>query len=215
MNVFDGGLDPGFRMIISGSSATGKSTLVHNLLLNNNGLLSRPFQRIIYLRGVETKETRALQELYGDKMIVFDGIPSADVLVPLCKVGPDTVLVIEDLDQEACSSTVVGKFFTAYAHHHGVSIILSTQNMFCPGRERLTLVRNATHLVLFPNYLDLSVIRTIAQRVYPQDPSFVVKLFEQLTREPFGYLSIWGNGHHKLKFRSHITGTVQKVYEPK
>lgn len=212
MEVFDGCLPDDFRMIVSGSSATGKSTFVHHLLANENGLMEREFERIIYLQGVETECAKDLQEEFGHNMIVFNGIPPEEVLLPLCRTKHKTVLIVEDLDQKACSSPVIAKFFTAYAHHHKTSVILSTQNMFCPGKERLTLVRNATHLVLFPNFLDLSVIRMLAHKLHPEDPKHMVRLFEKVTSEPFGYLSVWGNCDPRLKFRSKICEKIQVVH---
>lgn len=213
--IYDGCLPRSFRMIVSGSSATGKSSFVHRLLVNANGLMERPFEKIIYLQGVQTKSGKALQKIFKNDMLIFNGIPTEQVLLPLCQTKKKTALVIEDLDQDACSSPLIAKFFTAYAHHFDVSVILSTQNLFCPGKERLTLVRNATHLVLFPNFLDLSVVRMIAQRVHPEDPKKFVALFEKVTREPYGYLSVWGNCFHRLKFRSNITEPMQLVYEMK
>lgn len=213
MILYDGCLSPGFRMIVSGSSATGKSTFIERLLTNTNGIMPSDFDRLIYLQGVETLASKRLREVYKDSMIVFNGIPPEQVLLPLCQAAERPLLVIEDLDQQACSSPLISKFFTVLAHHYNVSLILSTQNMFCPGKERLTLVRNATHLVLFPNYLDFTVVRMIAQRVHPTDPKKLIQLFDKLTKQPFGYLSIWGNCHPHLKFRSHVTEKVQNIYE--
>lgn len=200
-------------MIVSGSSATGKSTFVRHLLTNANGLMEERFERIVYLQGVDTEASRNLQAIFGSKMITFNGIPPEEVLLPLCRTDQKTVVIVEDLDQKACSSSIIAKFFTAYAHHLRTSIILSTQNVFCPGKERLTLIRNATHLVLFPNFLDLSVIRMLSHKIHPEDPKKLVRLFEKVTSEPYGYLSIWGNCHQRLKFRSKICRETQTVHE--
>lgn len=210
MMLYNGCLPSCFRMIVSGSSATGKSTFVERLMLNENGIFESGFDRVIYLQGVETRSSKRLQERFGKRMITFNGIPPEQVLLPLCKER--SLLVIEDLDQQACASPLISKIFTMFAHHYNFSLILSTQNIFCPGKERLTLVRNATHLVLFPNHLDFSVIRLVAQRVHPSDPKKVVELFGKLTEIPYGYLSIWGNCNPVLKFRSHLTDKVQRVY---
>jgi len=211
---YDGQLPENFRMIVTGSSSTGKSTFVRKILDNENGLLRASFERIIYLKGAESEACKSLQAKYGkDAFLVFNGIPEEDVLLPLCKAGKRTVLIIEDLDDAACSSHLISQIFKAHSHHFGFCVIISMQNMFCPGRERLNLVRSASHLVLFQTFLDSTVIRTIAQRVFPSNPSALVNLFEQLTVKPHGYLSIWGNCDKVLKFRSHITEPIQKVYQ--
>ena len=212
MKTYDGCLPPVFRMIVAGASSSGKSTLISDILNNGNGILSEDFQRLIYLRSVPTKSEELFRRKFGEGFLVFDGIPPQDVLLPLCSAKPGTVLVIEDLDAEACSSPLVSKVFTAYSHHHSFSVILSTQNIFRPGSERLTLIRNSTHIILFPNNLDLTVIRLLAQRVHPKNPKAVVDLFERVTQKPYGYLSFWSFCPPELKFRSHLTAPVQRVY---
>lgn len=213
MKVYDGCLPLNFKMLVSGSSSTGKSTFVSNILANDNGLMEFSFEKVVYLQGVETLASKALQSKYGKNMIAFKGIPKEDVLLPLCKNEERTVLIIEDLDELAYESSLVSKIFKAYSHHLGFSVIMSTQNMFCAGKERLTLVRNATHLVLFPNYLDLTVVRLVAQRVHPENPKALVRLFDSLVSRPYGYLSVWGNCQKELRFRAKITdGPLQEVY---
>ena len=212
MKTYDGCLPHNFRMIIAGASSSGKSSLMVKLLKNENGILHKDFQRVLYLRGVETKNDEVLREKFGNKLLVFDGIPAQEVLLPLCSSDENTVLVIEDLDAEAFASELVSKIFTAYSHHYNFSVILSTQNIYRSGQERLTLLRSTTHIILFPNNLDLTVVRLLAQKVHPRNPRAVVELFEKVTQEPYTYLSFWSGCSPELKFRSHITEEVQKVY---
>jgi hypothetical protein len=213
MKIYDGCLPSSFKMIVSGGSNTGKSTLINNIVLNRNGLLTKSFDRIIYLQGMETEASRRLQKLYGENMITFNGIPQQEILLPLCKVPEArTLLVVEDLEASAAESSLIAQIFRAYSHHWGFSVILSNQNFFNSGKERLGLIRNATHLVLFPNYLDKSVVSLIARKVHPENPKKLTELFEQVTSQPYGYLSIWGNCDKDLKFRTNITHQEQKVF---
>ena len=213
MKVYDGCLPPVFRMILSGASSSGKSTLIVKILENVNGILGEDFEKVIYLKGVTTSNETDLKKKFGERLLTFNGIPKEEVLLPLCKTGVRTVLVVEDLDDRACSSPLMSKFFTAYSHHFSCSVILSTQNLYRHGPERLTLFRNSTHIVLFPNNLDQTVIRLLAQKVHPRNPSSVVELFEKITKEPYTHLSFWSNCPPELKFRSHLTDVVQRVYE--
>lgn len=212
MKLYNGCLPPVFRMIISGASSSGKSTLLCDLLESENGILETDFERVIYLRGVPTKSDGRLRQKFGQNLIVFDEIPTQEILLSFCDNKKRTVLVIEDLDEQACSSSLISKFFCAYSHHCNCSVIFTTQNFFRPGKERLTLVRNATHLVLFPNNLDQSVIRLLAQKVYTKNPKLVVELFDFITREPHAHLSIWSQCPAELRFRSHINQPIQRVY---
>ena len=214
MNVtYNGCLPPLFRMIVAGSSGKGKTTLIRQIIENANGILEKDFTRIILLRGVETSNEQILRKKLGTNLITFDGIPHENVILPLLKGNnAHTLLLIEDLDADACNSKFISKIFTAYSHHLGFSVILSTQNIFRPGRERLTLFRNASHLVLFSSDLDESLIRLVAQKVHTKDPQKITNLFESLTSDPHGYLSIWTNCPKELKFRSNLSGDIQHVY---
>lgn len=214
MKTYDGCFPPVFRMIVSGSSSTGKSHFICELLENENGVLHSDFNKVIYLRGVPTSSETRLSKKFGSKLIVFDGIPSEDVLLPLCK-GKDenVVLVLEDLDEQACQSPLISKFYTAYSHHLSCSLILSTQNFFRAGRERLNLIRNCTHLILFPINLDETVIKLIGQKIHPKNPRAIVQLFEDITAQPYAHLAVWANCPRELKFRADTTKSVQKIYD--
>lgn len=213
MNTYDGCLPEVFRLLIAGASASGKSTLLCTLLENSNGILNKDFVRVIYLRGVETSNEGRLRDKFKEGLLVFDGIPPEEVLLPLCKTGVKTVLIIEDLDAQACRSDLISKVFTAYSHHYQFSVILSTQNIFRDGKERLTLVRNTTHIVLFPNNLDQTVVRHLAQNIHPKNPRKVIDLFEEVTQQPYGHLSFWSFCPKELKFRSHLGDNVQRIYD--
>jgi len=201
-------------MIICGASSSGKSELLARLLENENGILASDFKRVIYLRGVETRNETRLREKFGNNLLVFDGIPKEEVLLPLCRALENTVLVIEDLEAEAANSELLADIFSKYSHHGGFSVIATFQNAFRSGRERINLLRNCSNIVCFPNNLDQSVFRVLAQRVYPRNPRQLVDLFERVTGEPYTHLSFWANCPKELRFRSHIDEKIQRVYVP-
>ena len=212
--IYDGRLPEVFRMVISGSSSTGKSHYIEELLQNHHGLLHKDFDKIIYLRGVETEKDKKLIKNFGDKIEIIDGIPKEETLTTLCDNNgkENYVLVIEDLDDEVSKSALISKFFTAYSHHLHCSVIYTTQNFFKNGVERLSIIRNATHLVLFNINLDETVIRLIAQKIHPKNPKAVIDLYEEITSEPYQHLAIFTNCEKELKFRSNTTDEIQKIY---
>lgn len=214
MQIWNGQLNPNFRMIICGASSTGKSSLLSALLENANGILSSNFSRIIYLRGVETNNEVRLHEKFGNNLLVFDGIPKEEVLLPLCRSHEKTILVIEDLESEVANSELVAKIYSKYSHNYDFCVITTLQNVFRSGKERVNLLRNCTNIVCFPNNLDQSVIRLLAHRVYPQNPRQLVELFDKVTKEPYSHLSFWANCPKELRFRSHIDSEIQRVYVP-
>lgn len=213
--IFDGRLPKTFRMVISGSSSVGKSHYIQNLLENKYGILYKKFDKIIYLRGVKTDKDKIMKQKFGSKIIIFDGIPSEDILLSTCESqnGKQHVLVMEDLDDEVNKSALISKFFSAYSHHLKCSIIYTTQNFFKTGPERLSIMRNATHLILFNINLDKTVIRLIAQKIYPKNPKLLIELYEHITSKPYKHLAIFTNCDTKLQFRSNTDSPVQTIYE--
>jgi len=214
MRLWNGQLSSNFRMIICGASSSGKSELLVKLLENENGILTSDFSRVIYLRGVETRNEARLREKFGNDLLVFDGIPKEEVLLPLCRSHKNTVLVMEDLEAEVANSELVAKIYSKYSHNYDFCVITTLQNVFRSGKERVNLLRNCTNIVCFPNNLDQSVIRLLAQRVYPQNPRQLVDLFDRVTSEPYAHLSFWANCAKELRFRSHIADRIQRVYVP-
>jgi GTPase SAR1 family protein len=208
--IYDGTMSENFRCIVSGSSGCGKSTLIQKLMINQNGLYPHDFDNIVYCYGVKTKDLKILEEHFGEVIQFFDHIP--DNLIEVCSKGKHNLCILEDLDEESFSSPQIALAFTRWSHHHQFCLLLSTQNLFSSGSKRLTLMRNATHVILFPNYLDHSVPRLLAQRILPTKPQIFLQIYDHATRQPYGYLAIFGTGPRTLQFRSEITCPTQKVF---
>jgi len=208
--IYDGSLSEQFRCIISGASSTGKSTLMEKLMINQNRIYPYEFENIIFLYGVETASLANLKKYFGKKLQAFDHIP--ENLPELCSRKNHNLLVLDDLDDAAFSSETIAFCFTKWSHHKNFCILVSTQNIFSGGTKRLTLIRNATHIILFPNYLDNTVPRLIAQKVLPGKTQAFMKIYEKATSTPYGYLAIFGNSPNILKFRTDITCPVQKIF---
>jgi len=210
--TYDGCFNEQFRCIISGSSSTGKTTLIEKLMINENKIYPVDYDNIVFCHGVKTDAHTNLQNYFGNKIQFFDHIPAN--LPELCSRKSHNLLVLDDLDDEAFSNTSVAFSFTKWSHHYNFCIILSTQNIFANGTKRLTLLRNATHLILFPNYLDNTVPRLIAQKVLPGKTQTFLKIYEKAVSRPYGYLAIFGTGPRRLQFRTDITCPVQKIFVP-
>lgn len=208
--IYDGTLSIPFRMVLSGSSGCGKSFLIHKLMINDNGLYPHQFDNIVYCYGVKTEAMKSLEKHFKEILNFHEGIPGD--LIGICSKGEHNLCVLDDLDEESFSSKDIAMAFTRWSHHHNFSIILSTQNMFSNGTKRLTLIRNATHIVLFPNYLDQTVPRLLAQKIFPSNPQEFLKIYNKATSVPRGYLAVFGNGPRELQFRTDITCPVQRIF---
>ena len=212
--IYNGQLPSIFRILLCGQSMSGKTSVAHKIIADKNRLLEKRFERLIYLRNIETEQESFLRNYFGDNMLVFDGIPSQEELLPILQDNSkNTLLFIEDLDSSAFNSSFISRIYKVLSHHLKFSVITTTQNCFSSGTEKLTLIRNSTHILIFGNDLDHSIIRSLASRLHPEKPKAFINLFNDVTsREPFSYISVWSNCNSLLRFRSHITESVQKIY---
>lgn len=209
--IIDGCLTEPFRCVLSGSSGVGKSSLLEKILLNKNGLYPRQFQKIIYCYGVETASQNLLKEHFKDRIQFYSGIP--DGLLELCSEGDrDKVIVFEDLDEVVFESKLIAGIFKKFSHHLNLSVLTTTQDLNSKSSQRLTCFRNATVLILFKNYLDNTIPRTVAQKILPANPKKFLEVFDHATKSPHGYLAIFGTGPRSLQFRTDITCPAQKIF---
>lgn len=208
--IYDGTLPNDARILISGSSGCGKTTLLHKLLGNQNGLFTHPFDNIVYCYGVKTKPIEQLKDYFKDRLTLCEGVP--ENLLELCTKGRHSICVLDDLDSESFASEQVAFAYTRWSHNYGFAIACSTQNLFSSGSKRLTLIRNCTTIILFKNYLDCTIPRMLAQKISPGKPQTFLKIFQEATHEPYGYLAIFGTGPNELQFRTNITSPAQKVF---
>ena len=212
--IYNGQFPPIFRMIVCGSSNVGKSSLVCKIIENRYGVLQKNFERLIYFRSIPTQQEKFLRQYFGGNMIIYDGIPDQQELLPILQDNKkNTLLLIEDLDVDAFNSPFISRIYKVLSHHLKFSVIITTQNYFGSGKEKLTLIRNSTHIIIFGNDLDHSIIRNLASKLHPEKPKAFINLFNDVTsKEPYSYLSVFSNCHGNLRFRSDITENIQKIY---
>jgi hypothetical protein len=208
--IYDGTLPKDARILVSGSSGCGKTSLLHQLLINRNGLFPHHFDNIVYCYGVKTHALQQLEEYFKDRITLCEGVP--ENLLQLCTKGKHSICVLDDLDEESFSSQQVAFAYTRWSHNYGFAIACSSQNLFASGNKRLTLIRNCTTIILFKNYLDYSVPRLVAHRILPTKPQTFLKIFDHVTSHPYGYLAVCGTGPQALQFRTNITAPAQKIF---
>ena len=165
MEVFDARLKHPFSLIIAGSSQSGKTTWLVNLLLHADQLIDSTLEYIVVFIGTEHSPFLRLKSVFGDKLSCVGGLPeSFDPYIDRNKRG---LFIIDDLMRVATVDKNIGELFTKRGHHENISICLVLQNLFASGKERLTCQRSSHYIVLFRNPLDQSVTHIMAQRLEP------------------------------------------------
>lgn len=168
-----------FTMLVCGASGSGKSIFTRRLLHNNSNLVVNSPTRIVWCYGVW--QSGFAQDDLGIEY--HCGLPTVDML----REG-NVLLVIDDLMQQAKSSTIVSDIFTKYSHHNNITCICLMQNLFPKGSEIRNISLNSNYIVLMKNSRDAAQIRHLARQMYPGGSKFLIKAYEDATKDPYSYL---------------------------
>ena len=188
--VFDARLKTPFSCLTAGPSTCGKTYFVLRLLENWSTLVDKPLDYIVWCYGQKTELLEKLRRQYEGKITLVEGLP--EDLTSYIEAGKNTLLVIDDSQSDVCESQAVADLFTKKCHHENINTIIIFQNLFCEGKYRKTIYRNASYLVLFNSPLDYSLAYSLARKIYPKKSSLFLDIFKRATQVPYGYLFIDG-----------------------
>jgi hypothetical protein len=191
---FDFTLKDGSSMLISGPTMCGKSTFVHSLLTDKQ-IFSKPPQRVYWFYGQIT------DDLKNKDYILKEGLPETFV-----DILPNSIIVLDDLMQEAKDHAGVTNLFTKLVHHNNLFVINITQNFFLRSNDTRTRRLNSQYLVLFKNPSDATQIAVIGRQMYPHHPTFLSHAYNNATKHPHGYIFIdlRQETEDELRIRSHV-----------
>ena len=169
-------------MCISGPSQSGKTTFLRKLLTHRNEVFLHPFNRIIWCYGIYQHDFH--NDLRNQGITLYDGIPNVQ------DIQPYDLVILDDLLNESDSSKDLTKMFTQTAHHLPCFIIFVSQNLFPKGRDSRTRSLNTHYYVIFKNPRDKSQFEILARQMHPTNSKALVEIFEDATKQPYGYLFI-------------------------
>ena len=129
-----------FRLQISGTTGSGKSTLIGNLLRFRDQLFSEKFARVIYCypfadKSVYTKDSIALFKQYYEGLYEHDGLPIIEDL-GIQGRKDHTLCILDDMSSKVFKSPQMAHLFSNVSSHEKISVILVTQNPFCAEKHR-------------------------------------------------------------------------------
>ena len=100
------------------------------------------------------------------------------------------LIVFDDLMSEAKCDQRIADLFTKGSHHRNVSVIYLTQNLIPQGKACRDIAMNTQYLVLFNNPIDRQQVAALSKRIFPSSSTSFMKIFEQATARPYGYLAV-------------------------
>ena len=176
---YDFSLKEGSSMLVCGPTMSGKSTFVH-ALLNDRRIFSKTPSLVYWFYGQATDELKSKQGY-----ILKQGLPES-----FDYVQPNSVIVLDDLMNEAKDHAGVTNLFTKLVHHKNLFVINITQNVFLNSKETRTRRLNTQYIVLFKNPSDATQVHVIGRQMYPNKPKFLADVNTKATKRPHGYIFI-------------------------
>ena len=174
-------------MVVAGPSQSGKTHFVSELL---RARMLEPFPVNIHWFYGEMQEVynQLSNEVYG--LEYHKGLPPGEDFDIYTDSGENTLIIIDDLMQEALNSNEVANLYTKVSSHRNVSVILLSQNLFFQGKKQRTVALNAHATVIFPNERDKTQINTFAAQYAPRKIANFLEIFEDATSRKHGYLVV-------------------------
>lgn len=160
---FDYSLQHPFVLVCSGASQSGKSTLINELILRKDQVISKKIERIIYCYCEDEPSFAShVKEQYKGEGIQVEFQKGIDVDVVEGNTIP-TLVVLDDFMEEIGSSKQVCNMVTRGSHHRSMSLIITIQNFFYKNCRTLTL--NSKYIALFRNPRDTSICNYLGRQM--------------------------------------------------
>ncbi len=162
-----------FTMNTIGPSKCGKTSLVSDLLENNETMMTPTHQKIIY----SYSQFQPLFDYLDTKIKNIEfvkGLPNLDEI-------SNCLLVLDDLAQDCIDNKDIVHLFTVGSQHRNISVVLLTHNIFEKGKYMRTISLNCSYLVVFNNLRYKKQIKYLGTQLFPGE----IKYFEEILQDVF------------------------------
>jgi hypothetical protein len=187
-------------MAISGTTGSGKTTWLLNLLKNADQMFSIPPENILYCYGVWQDLFEHMENI-SPKIQFHDGIPPESLVNSITSNKKHNLIILDDLMSEVVKNESVEILFTRTSHHKKLSVIYINQNMFCQGKNARTINLNCHYLILFKNLRDASQVCTLGRQIFPKCSALLEEAYKDCMTTPYGYLVVDLSPHTDDRFR--------------
>lgn len=197
---------------ISGSSRSGKSSLIVKLIKNRSLIFDASFDRIIYcqaetLNHHNNKTYEDLKESFNH-IEICTGLPDITQLQLNADPLSYKCLILDDLMSTLLKSEQMVDVFTVMVSHSRLVLIYSIHNSFYQTKYAKTMQRNTDVRFLFFNRLEQTELRILSCQLGKKS-NFLFDCFKFLLNkfphELYPYLLINGQPQsHDFYIRSHI-----------
>ena len=148
------------RAIFSGSSQSGKTYLIGQILERQESLFGDKFSLIKYFYPTYLDESPVEYHQITDTPVSYDaGFPKTEDVLSMSE---NSLLIIDDQADTAVKSDLISQLFKVISGKKNISVILVTQNYFLQGRHSRDIRNSCNYVALFRNCADASLNRRVA-----------------------------------------------------
>ena len=183
--------NPGSTHILSGQSGSGKTRFILRVLQNMDKIFGEhPPLKIRYYYGIwQDNYDQMKREI--ENISFQQGLPSEEELMDFTDPKTHTMIIIDDLMDEACNSQVVELIFTRISHHRFCSCFYIVQNAFVQGKKQMTINLNTKYVEVFRSPRSLLQLTYLNNQIFPNNPGLLINSYKDImNQEPFGYILI-------------------------
>ena len=202
------------RILMSGVSGSGKTTMILSLIKNMAEHFDKTFE-YVYL-CIPNNSSGFMQDTLDQYKAASPFITVREGLLPdfshLTSKQGSVLLVIEDLYLEALKSESFCNLTTFSSRKCNVSIILTSQNLTFSTPHSLTIRRQFMYMILFFSHSDNSLLMTVGRALSPLQPHYLMKAMKkvcQIAENPFQrYLFIDSHPLTQLPLNMRVRGNI-------
>jgi len=199
-DLFDPSLKAPFAMVISGMSQSGKSTLTGEILKRRNEIINTTGEGLINKITYCYSEYQPsfFSKLKSDvpEIKFYKGLPEE------YSDGSDTpsIIVLDDLMNEASKSDDAIAAFTRTSHHRNVSLIILVQNFFHKSLRSIT--STCHYIIIMKNPRDSAALNYLGRQMNRGKKNDVLEeAYKDCMKKRYGYVFIDCSQHQNDKYR--------------
>ena len=172
-----------FTMLVAGSTGSGKTRLVRDILSNYEKITTlNTHISVSWHYGVNQPLYREPIDNPAVQVRYKPGFPEE-------AEGCD-VLVLDDLQSSAGNDSRLSDLFTRYSHHRNVTVIFVVQNLFLQSKSMRNVSLNSHYLLLLSSRRDRNQISRLASQLYPGETSLFMNAYKTSLSREYGYLLV-------------------------
>ena len=135
------------------------------------------------------------------------GLPTEDEVLGFTDPKRHSLIIVDDLMNEAANSSVMELLFTRISHHRNYSCFYILQNAFIQGKKQVTINLNAKYMEIFRSPRSLLQLSYLNSQIFPHNPGLLIKAYNDVMKnDKYGYLIIYltAQSPDELRIRTKI-----------